>query len=70
MGAWNEDYPGSGIRLLEDCLHHFVMALVPVPAPLQFPAVDDVANQVKGLRVGQLKQFQQAIDTAFAGAQV
>src|SRR5689334_21596704 len=51
MVAWNEDHPGSRIGFFEDGLHHSVVALVPIPAPLQGPAVDDVANQVKGLRV-------------------
>lgn len=68
--AGHEDDIGALLGLLQDRLHHVVVALVPVPATLQLPAVDDVAHQVERLGFGGTQKFQQSLGLAAGSAQV
>jgi hypothetical protein len=54
----------------QDLLDHIVVGLRPVPAALQLPAVDDVADQIELLALHPLDEVQQHIGLAALGAQV
>ena len=57
-------------RLAQQLLHHVVVALRPVPAALQAPAVDDVADQVDLVGVVVLQEIEQELGLAAARAQM
>ena len=68
--ARHEDDPRSLLRLLQHVLHHVVVRLIPIPAPPQLPAVDDVADQVKRFRFRRLQEFKQLPRLAPGGAEM
>ncbi len=47
-------------RLAQDLLDHVVVVLVPEPAALQLPAVDDVAYEIQVAAVGVAQEIEQA----------
>ena len=57
--AGHEDDAGAGIDLAQDFGHHLVLCFGPVPAALELPAIDNVADQIErvavvmGQKVGQ-----------------
>ena len=55
MVARHEDDAGAAIDLAQNFVHHLLLRLAPVPAPLELPAIDDVADQEQRLAfiVGQ-----------------
>jgi hypothetical protein len=57
-------------RLAQDFLHDVVVQLVPVPAPFQLPAVDDVADEVQVVGLGDAQELEQGGDLASRRAEV
>ncbi len=57
-------------RLAQHLLHHVVVRLVPVPAALQLPAVDDVADEVEVRAVGVAQEVEEPVRLAARGAEV
>ena len=57
-------------RLAEHFLHNVIVPLMPVPAALQGPAVDNVADQIQILRFCVLQEFKQQVGLAANRAQV
>jgi hypothetical protein len=70
MITWNEYNLGASISLFENGLHDFIMASIPIPMPLQFPAIDNISYQIERLRLGQLEKFEKTIRAALRDAQV
>ncbi|KAF1857770.1 hypothetical protein Lal_00041159 [Lupinus albus] len=56
--------------LAQELLHHVVMGLRPVPAGAELPAVDDVADEVDGVRVVVPQEAEQHPRLAPPGAEV
>ena len=54
----------------QDLLHHVVVRLRPVPAALQLPAVDDVADQIERVAVHVADEVEQQLGLAAARAQM
>ncbi len=54
----------------QDLLHHVVVRLGPVPAALQPPAVDDVADQVELFALEAADEVEQELGLAAARAQM
>src|SRR5271170_7809335 len=57
-------------RLAQYFLHDVVMRLVPIPAPLELPAVDDIAHQVKVVGLGAAEEIEQPPSLAAGGAKM
>ena len=57
-------------RLAQDLLHHVVVGLGPVPAALQLPAIDDVADQVEVIGFVVPQEVQQITSLAAGCSQV
>src|SRR5437879_4047781 len=57
-------------RLAQELLHHVVMSLRPVPSRAQLPAVDDVADEIDGVRVVAAQEVEQPLGLAAAGAEM
>ena len=57
-------------RLAQELLHHVVVRLRPVPAGLERPAVDDVADQVDRLGVVVAQEVEQRSAWQPAGAEM
>ena len=57
-------------RLAQKLLHDVVVMLRPVPAGLQLPAVDDVADEVDRVGVMVAEEVEQAIGLAAARAEM
>ncbi len=68
--AGHEDHARALAGLAQDLLHHVVVALRPVPAAPQLPAVDDVTDQVQRLAVGGAQEVQQGQRLAARRAEV
>ena len=51
-------------------LHHIVMGLGPVPAGLQFPAIDDIAYEVEGVALQHLDEVEQQLGLTAARTQM
>ena len=61
MVAGDVNDAGALARLPEQLLDHVIVRLRPVPGPPQPPAVDDVADQVDGVRVMVAKEVDQKL---------
>ena len=70
MIARKVDEAGPFANLAQELLHHVVMGLRPVPARFQLPSIDDVADQIDGVRIVGFEEFQQRIRLAPLGAEV
>ena len=57
-------------RQLEHAAHHIIVALRPVPAALQLPAIDDVPHQIEGVGLDGLEEIEQQIGIAARRAEV
>ena len=57
-------------RLAQDLLDDVVVGLVPEPAALELPAVDDVAHQVELLALGMAEEIEQVGRLATGGTQM
>ncbi len=57
-------------RLAQQLLHHVIMRLRPIPAALQPPAVDDIADKVDRLRIMVLQEVQEKFRLAAIRAEV
>ena len=68
MVSRNKDNPGPLPRLAHDLLHHVVVSLRPVPALLQAPSVDNIANEVEVFALGASQKIQQEVCLAPGGA--
>ncbi len=68
--AGDVDHAGALAHLAEQLLHDVVVALRPVPAGLQLPAVDDVADEVDGFGVVVLEEVDDQLVLAAPGAEV
>ncbi len=64
------DDAGALARLAQKLLHHVVVILRPIPAGLQLPAVDDVADQIDHLGIVAAQEVEKAISLAAARAEV
>jgi hypothetical protein len=45
----NENYLCSLFGFFQYQLHYIIMGLVPVPAPFQLPAIDDIAHKIQNV---------------------
>ena len=70
MIAGDVDDLGALARLAQHLLHEVVMRLRPVPARLQRPAVDDIADQIDGVCVVSFEEVQQAVGLRAAGSEM
>jgi hypothetical protein len=68
--ARHVDHARALARLAQDLLHHVVVRLLPVPAPLQAPAVDDVADQVERVGLVPLEEIEQELGLAAGRAEM
>ena len=68
--AGDVDDGGALARLAQHLLDDVVVRLVPVPAPLQLPAVDDVADEVEVLRFGATQELEERARLAPGRAQM
>src|SRR5271169_1275005 len=68
--AGDIDDLGALARLAQYFLHDVVMRLVPIPAPLELPAVDDVAHQVEVVGLGAAEEIEQPLRLAAGGAKM
>ncbi len=68
--AGDIDDLGALARLAQYFLHDVVMRLVPIPAPHELPAVDDIAHQVKVVGLGAAEKIEQPLGLAAGGAKV
>jgi hypothetical protein len=57
--AGHVDHFRALARLAQQLLHHVVVALRPVPATAQLPAVDDVAYQIEHVGLVVLQEIEQ-----------
>ena len=57
-------------RLAQHLLHEIIVRLRPVPAGLQRPAIDDVADEVDGVGVMAAEKIQQAVGLRAAGSEM
>ena len=68
--AGHVDDLGALARLAQHLLHEVVVRLRPVPAGLQRPAVDDVADEIDGVGVVGPEKVQQAVGLRAAGSEM
>ncbi|MGF6656117.1 hypothetical protein OKW34_006707 [Paraburkholderia youngii] len=68
--AGHVDDLGAFARFAQHFLHDVVVGLRPVPAFLQLPAVDDVADQVQVLRFVVAQEVEQITGLAAARAEM
>src|SRR6185312_1761194 len=68
--AWDVDHARALARLAQELLHDVVVGRGPVPVGTQRPAVDDVADEVDGVRVVVPQKVEQAFGLTAAGAEV
>ena len=68
--AGNVDDLGALARLAQHFLHEVVVRLRPVPAGLQRPAVDDIADEVDGIGIVAAQEVQQSVGLRAAGSEV
>ena len=61
---------GALARLAQHLLHEVVVRLRPVPAGLQRPAVNDIANQIDGVGVVAPEEVQQLLGLRAAGSKM
>jgi hypothetical protein len=54
----------------QNLLHHVVVGLRPVPAALQLPAVDDVADQIEPVALDVADEVEQDLGLAASRAEV
>ena len=57
-------------RHAQDLLHHIIMGLRPIPTAFQFPTINNVANQIKGLTVEDADKVEQQLRLTAARAQM
>ncbi len=57
-------------RLAQQLLHDVIVRLRPIPAALQPPAVDDVADEIKGVGVMMLQKVEQQLGLKPSGAEM
>src|ERR1700730_3753210 len=70
MVAGHVDDARALARLAQQLLHHVVVMLRPVPAGLELPAVDDVADQINGVGIVIAEEIEEAIGLAAARAEM
>ncbi len=70
MVAGNVDEPCALARLAQQFLDHVVMGLRPVPAGLQLPAVDDVADEIDGIGLQVAQEGEKPLCLARLGPQM
>ena len=70
MVAGNVDEPGSLAGLAQQLLDHIVVGLRPVPAGLQLPAVDDVADEIDGIGLQVAQEGDEPLCLARLGPQM
>src|ERR1700761_4832189 len=68
--AGHEDHARAFIHLAQDLLHHVAVRVGPVPAALELPAVDDVADQIERLAGILGEEVAQEFRLATAGAEM
>src|SRR5665647_3492826 len=68
--AGDVDDLGALARLAQHFLREVVVRLRPVPAGLQRPAIDDIANQVDGIGIMAAEKVQQSFGLRAAGPEV
>jgi len=68
--AGHVDDAGALARLAQQLLNHVVVGLRPVPGRAQPPAVDDVADEVDGLRLAFAQELQQRVGLRAARAEM
>ncbi len=57
-------------RAAQDLLHDIVVRLRPVPALLQLPAVQDVADQIEGVGLMRAQEIEEIVGLAPGSAQM
>src|SRR5262245_18528540 len=57
-------------RLTQQLLHHVVVELRPIPARLQLPTVDDVADEINGIGLVMAEEVEEAAGLAAFGTEV
>jgi hypothetical protein len=70
MVARDQYHPGAAMRQLEQAADHLVVRVRPVPAFLEPPAVDDVADQIERLALDCVEEVEQQRRVAAARAEV
>ena len=68
--ARHVDDLGALARLAQHLLHEVVVRLRPVPARLQRPAVDDIANEIDGVGIMAAEEIQQPVGLRAAGPEM
>ena len=68
--AGNIDDAAALARLAQQLLHDIIAALRPVPAPLQPPTVDDVADEDDGVSLMVAQEIKQKICLRGLGAEM
>ena len=68
--AGNIDQPASLAHLAQKLLHHVVVGLRPIPALLQPPPVDDVADKIDRVGIVVLQEVKQKLGLTALGAQM
>ncbi|MCY1176627.1 hypothetical protein D9M73_169080 [compost metagenome] len=70
MVAGDVDHLGAALAHGQQTADHIGVRLGPVHAAAQFPAVDDIADQVDSVRVIALEKLRQVFSLAIPGAQM
>ena len=70
MIAGHIDDLGPFARHAQDLLHHVVVRLRPVPAALQLPSVEDVADQIEPVALDVADEVEQKLGLTAARAQM
>ena len=70
MVAGHIDHLGALARLAQQLLHHIVVALSPIPAAPEAPAVDDIADEIEIIGLGMLQEIEEEFGLAALGAEM
>ncbi len=68
--AGNVDDLGALAGLAQYFLHEVVVRLRPVPAGLQRPAIDDIADEIDGIGIMAAEKVQQSVGLRAAGSEM
>lgn len=68
--AGDVDDLGLLAAFAEELLDERVIIITPVPAEAQFPAIDEVADEVKVFAIDHLEEVEQLVDAAVTGTEM
>src|SRR5882724_8126127 len=70
MVARDEDDAGAVVDLAQNLMHYAAVCVVPEPAALELPAIDDVAHEIERAAAVPAEKIRQQLGLATSGAQM